>query len=365
MQLYVSFIMCYLLINCFISFFIGVCTLKPPEEVPETMSSDTATATAKDVSLELQETSETQQEATSSVVAADQDNQDNQEIDIEGTGESGGQLGDDVPMELTTPLSSGSELNLSFDSELVDEKDKIASSEVATIKKDDETMDVDVVGEGATTASTTPRTERVDSVQIDPSFKPESEELLYEGDVENDGEENKAAPLDSQPNATAAAGSASATTHEEGFVLAVDDTFADLNDVAPSASGKSSPKKPESSSKPKSEKNLSKSQSTSSSSNQSSKAKTEVSSSNSSSSTTTTTTTAASGSKHTTKESGKSTSSDSTEGATSRFVYCWTLHLLPSSRFKCHSLIKKEPHGGILSGLFSWTGKYMYVHLWS
>ena len=321
----------------FISFFIGVCTFKPPEEVPETMSSDTATATVKDVPLELTETAESQQEATSAA-AADQDNQDNQEIDIEETGESSGQVGDDVPMELTTPLSSGSELNLSFDSELVDEKDhqdKIAAStEVATIKKDDETMDVDVVGEGATTASTTPRTERVDSVQIDPSFKPESEELLYEGDVENDGEENKPAPSDSQPSATAAAGAA---THEEGFVLAVDDTFADLNDVAPSAGEKSSSKKPESSSsKLKSEKSLSKSQSTSSN-GQSGKAKTEVSSSSSSNSATTTTTTAAGSSKHTAKETGKSTSSDSTESATSRFVYCWTLHLLPSSRFKCHS----------------------------
>ena len=315
----------------YLFFFIGVYTFKPPEEVPETMSSDTATA--KDVPLELQETSETQPEATSSAAA----DQDNQEIDIEGTGESGAQLGDDVPMELTTPLSSGSELNLSFDSELVDEKEKIAaSSEVATIKKDDETMDVDVVGEGATTASTTPRTERVDSVQIDPSFKPESEELLYEGDVEHDGEENKAAPPDGQPSVTAAAGSASAATHEEGFVLAVDDTFADLHDVTPSAGGKSSPKKPESLSKLKSEKNSSKSQSTSGGS-QSGKAKTEVSSGSSNSSTTATTTAAASGSKHTTKESGKSTSTDSTEGATSRFVYCWTLHLLPSSRFKCHS----------------------------
>lgn len=316
----------------FCLFLLGVCTCKPPEEVPETVTSDTALSTVKDVPLELQATSEADKEAASSSAA----DQESQEIDIEGTGESVGLLGEDIPMELTTPLSSGSELNLSFDSELVEEKDhqdKITdSSEVATIKPDDETMDVDVVGEeGAATSSTTPRTERVDSVQIDPSFKPESEELLYEGDLENDGEEHKSVPQEGQSSTAAASASTAATTHEEGFVLAVDDTFADL-DVAPSAGGKSPPKKQELSSKPKSEKSSSKSQSTS----QSSKAKTDVSGSGSSSTTTATTT--PSSSKHSTKDSGKATSSGSTESApSSRFVYCWTLHLLLSSRFTCHS----------------------------
>lgn len=276
-------------------------TTKPPEEVPESTASSTAPAAAKDIPVELQ--------APHTNFASSTSEQESQEIDIEGTGDNVDPLDDDIPMDLTTPLSSGSELNLSFESELVDEKghqDKLAtSSEVATIKKDDETMDVDVVGEGAaTTSTTTPRTERVDSVQIDPSFQPESEVLLYEGDVENDGDESKSAPRDVQASVASAA--TTTTTHEEGFVLAVDDTFADL-DVAPS--GKSPPKKQESSSKPKSDKSSSKSQSTSSSQNVKTKAE-----GNSSS-------TATSSSKHPSKDSGKSTSSGSTENVTpSRFV---------------------------------------------
>ena len=273
------------------------------------MTSESPTTADNDKPLESQEPPPPQEEPANSTAT----DQESQEIDIEGTEDS---VDSDIPMELTTPLSSGSELNLSFESELVEEKDhqdKITtSSEVATIKKDDETMDVDVVGEEAGNSSSTPHAERKDSVKIDPSFEPESEELLYEGDVEHDGEENKTVPQDGQPSAPAA--SATTATHEEGFVLAVDDTFADL-DVAPS--GKSSPKKQESSSKLKSEsKSSSKSQSTSSS--QSSKVKTEG---GSSSSTTLSTTATNGSSKHSTKDSGKSTSSGSSESAAaSRFV---------------------------------------------
>ena len=258
----------------------------------------------------MQAASKATEEADSSAAAADQESQ---EIDIEGTGDT---TADDVPMELTTPLSSGSELNLSFESELVDDKshqDKLsASSEVATIKQDDETMDVDVVGEAGATTSSTPRTERVDSVQIDPSFKPESEELLYEGDVENDGEASKSVPADSQ-SAAAPATTTTTTTHEEGFVLAVDDTFAtDLDEAH--GSGKSPPKK-DGSSKTKSDSKSSSKPSSSSAGSQSTLAKSEGSSSSA------TATTEGSSSKHQSKDAGKPTSSSSTETApASRFV---------------------------------------------
>ena len=301
------------------------------------MASDTATTAVKDVPVELQATSAVLEEPATSAAT----DQESPEIDIEGPVDGADPLDNDIPMDLTTPLSSGSELNLSFDSELVEEKehqDKItASSEVATIKKDeDETMDVDVVGEGATTSSTTPRTERVDSVQIDPSFQPESEELLYEGDVENDGDENKAAAAVQDGQASAATTTTAASTaHEEGFVLAVDDTFAADLEVTPSG-GKSSPKKQEkkqesSSSKPKSE-SKSSSKAQSSSSSQSTKSKSE---SSGSSSTANASSSSSSSSKHQVKESGKSSSSGSSEAtSSSRFVYCWILHLLLSSRFQ-------------------------------
>ena len=303
------------------------------------MAGDTATTAVKDIPVELQATSAVLKEPANSTAT----DQESQEIDIEGTGDGADPLDSDIPMDLTTPLSSGSELNLSFDSELVEEKehqDKItASSEVATIKKgEDETMDIDVVGEGATATSTTPRPERVDSVQIDPSFQPESEELLYEGDVENDGDENKAAALDGQTNTAAATATTSApTAHEEGFVLAVDDTFATDLDVAPSGE-KSPPKKQElSSTKPKSE-SKSSDKPQSSSSSQSTKSKSE---SNGSSSSAAASSSSLSSSKHQAKESGKSTSSSgSSEAASSsRFVYCWILHLLLSFRSMCCSLL--------------------------
>lgn len=284
------------------------------------MASESASATTpvKDIPLELPETPAQHEDNVDSNAA----DQQTQEIDIEGTEEPADTLDTDVPMELTTPLSSGSELNLSFEGELVEEKehqDKLtSSSEVATIKKDDETMDVDVVGEGAAnTSSTTPRPERVDSVNIDPSFQPESEELLYEGDVENDGDENKSVAQDIQPGG--AATSATATTHEEGFVLAVDDTFADLDEAI---SGKSPKKQELSSSKPPPSENKSSSKSQLTSGGQSSKAKSEGTSSSSSA-----TATASSSSKHSAKESGKLTPSGTSENASpSRFVYCRTLH---------------------------------------
>lgn len=302
------------------------------------MAGDTATTAVKDIPVELQATSAVLEEPVNSTAT----DQESQEIDIEGTGDGADPLDSDIPMDLTTPLSSGSELNLSFDSELVEEKehqDKItASSEVATIKRgEDETMDIDVVGEGATATSTTPRPERVDSVQIDPSFQPESEELLYEGDVENDGDENKAAALDGQTNTAATATTAAPTAHEEGFVLAVDDTFAADLDVAPSGE-KSPPKKQElSSTKPKSE-SKSSVKPQSSSSSQSTKSKSE---SNGSSSSAAASSSSSSSSKHQAKESGKSTSSSgSSEAASSsRFVYCWILHLLLSFRSMCCSLL--------------------------
>lgn len=316
-------------------FFSGVPTRKP---LAESVAGDTATTAVKDIPVELQATSAALEEPANSTAT----DQESQEIDIEGTGDGADPLEGDIPMDLTTPLSSGSELNLSFDSELVEEKehqDKIAtSSEVATIKKgEDETMDIDVVGEGATATASTPRPERVDSVQIDPSFQPESEELLYEGDVENDGDESKAAAQDGQTNTAAAASTSAPAAHEEGFVLAVDDTFAADLDVTPSGE-KSSPKKQEpSSTKPKSE-NKSSGKPQSSSSSQSTKSKSE---SNGSSSSAAASSSSSSNSKHQTKESGKSTSSSgSSEAASSsRFVYCWTLHLLLSFRSTCCSLL--------------------------
>lgn len=298
------------------------------------MAGDTATTAVKDVPVELQATSTVLEEPANNAAT----DQENQEIDIEGTGDGADPMDSDIPMDLTTPLSSGSELNLSFDSELVEEKehqDKItASKEVATIKKgEDETMDIDVVGEGAATTSTTPCPERVDSVQIDPSFQPESEELLYEGDVENDGDENKAAALDGPTNTATTATASAPAAHEEGFVLAVDDTFAADLDVAPSGE-KSPPKEEESSStKPKSE-SKSSGKPQSSSSSQSTKSKSEG---NGSSSAATASSSSSSSSKHQAKESGKSTSTSSSSEAasSSRFVYCWTLHLLLSFRSVC------------------------------
>ena len=277
-------------------------------EVSET--SDTATSADKAVPLEPQAAS-TAAEETGNSAAADQDNQ---EIDIEEDNAA-----DDIPMELTTPLSSGSELNLSFESELVDDKthqDKLsASSEVATIKQDDETMDVDVVGEAGAVGSNTPRTERVDSVQIDPSFKPESEELLYEGDVENDGDVAKSVPPEGQPSATAAA--TSTTTHEEGFVLAVDDTFA--TDLDEAHSGKSPPKKHESSKTKSDGKSSSKAPLSSGESSQNTKAKSEGGAG--SSTTSAAATSNGSSSKHPSKDAGKPASSGSTETTPSaRFV---------------------------------------------
>ena len=314
--------------------FFGVPTCKP---LAESAAGDTAAATVKDIPVELQATSAVLEEPANSTAT----DHESQEIDIEGTGDGAEAMDGDVPMDLTTPLSSGSELNLSFDSELVEEKehqDKItASSEVATIEKgEDETMDIDVVGEGATATSTTPRPERVDSVQIDPSFQPESEELLYEGDVENDGDENKVAAVDGQTNTTATATAAAPAAHEEGFVLAVDDTFAADLDVAPSGE-KSPPKKQESpsSAKPKSE-NKSSGKPQSSSSSPSTKSKSEG---NGSSSSAAASSSSSSSSKRQAKESGKSTlSSGSSEAASSsRFVYCWILHLLLSFRSMCCS----------------------------
>ena len=84
--------------------------------------------------------------------------------------------------------------------------------------------------------------------------------------MENDGDESKAAAQDGQTITAATATTSAPAAHEEGFVLAVDDTFATDLDVAPSG-GKSPPKKQESpSSKSKSEgKVLAKPQSSSSS----------------------------------------------------------------------------------------------------
>ena len=314
------------------------------------MASDAATTAVKDIPVELQATSAVLEEPANSTAT----DQESQEIDIEGTGDGADPLDSDIPMDLTTPLSSGSELNLSFDSELVEEKehqDKItASSEIATIKKgEDETMDIDVVGEGATASSTTPRPERVDSVQIDPSFQPESEELLYEGDVENDGDESKTAVQDGQTITATTATTSAPAAHEEGFVLAVDDTFATDLDVAPSG-GKSPPKKQElPTSKSKSEsKNSGKPQSTTSS--QSTKSKSE---SNENSSSAATSSSSSSSSKHQAKESGKaSSSSGSSEAASSaRFVYCWILHLLLSFRSMCCSIHWSSCH-------------ILYGHVW-
>ena len=322
------------------------------------MAGDTAATAVKDIPVELQATSAVFEEPANSTAT----DHESQEIDIEGTGDGAEAMDGDVPMDLTTPLSSGSELNLSFDSELVEEKehqDKItASSEVATIEKgEDETMDIDVVGEGATATSTTQRPERVDSVQIDPSFQPESEELLYEGDVENDGDENKVAALDGQTNTTATATAVAPAAHEEGFVLAVDDTFATDLDVAPSGE-KSPPKKqePPSSAKPKSE-NKSSGKPQSSSSSPSTKSKSEG---NGSSSSAATGSSSSSSSKRQAKESGKSTSSSgSSEAASSsRFVYCWILHLLLSFRSMCCSLLLVCVH---------WSSCHMdvlYGHEW-
>lgn len=319
---------------CFINMsflFFGVFTCKPLEEVPDSVAATTA---AKDSPVESQAPSAATEESDNKAAAADQESQ---EIDIEGCGDGADPLDGDIPMELTTPLSSGSELNLSFESELAEEKehqDKITASspEITTINKGvDETMDIDVVGEGAAASATAaPRADRVDSVQIDPSFQPESEELLYEGDVENDRDDNKTTSQEVQAG-TAAAGAvgSSASAHDEGFVLAVDDTFAADLDVAPS-DGKSSPKKQEtSSSKTKAEgKGSSKSQS--SSNGQSTKGKSESNGSSSS------TIAGSSSSNSQAKESGKSSSSGSSEApSSSRFVYCWILDLPLSSRSVC------------------------------
>lgn len=318
------------------------------------MAGDTATAAVKDLPVELQATSAVLEEPINSTAA----DQESQEIDIEGTGDGADPVDNDIPMDLTTPLSSGSELNLSFDSELVEEKEhqeKIsASSEVTTIKKgEDETMDIDVVGEGATASSTTPRPERVDSVQIDPSFQPESEELLYEGDMENDGDESKAAAQDGQTVTATTATASAPATHEEGFVLAVDDTFAADLDVTPSG-GKSPPKKQESpSSKSKSEgKSSGKPQSSSSS--QTTKSKSE---SNGNSSSAATSSSSSNSSKHQAKESGKSSSSagSSEAASSSRFVYCWILHLLFSFRSMCALLVYM--HWSIICHI-------LYGHVW-
>ncbi len=321
------------------------------------MAGDTATTAVKDIPVELQATSAVLEEPANSAAT----DHESQEIDIEGPGDGAEALDGDVPMDLTTPLSSGSELNLSFDSELVEEKehqDKItASSEVATIKKgEDETMDIDVVGEGATATSTTPRPERVDSVQIDPSFQPESEELLYEGDVENDGDENKVAAVDGQTNTAGTATTSAPAAHEEGFVLAVDDTFAADLDVAPSGE-KSPPKKQEPpSTKPKSE-SKSSSKPLSSSGSPSTKSKSEG---NGSSSSAAASSSSSSSSKRQAKESGKSTSSSSSSEAasSSRFVYCWILHLLLSYRSRCCSLLLVCVHWS------SCHTSILYGHVW-
>lgn len=67
----------------------------------------------------------------------------------------------------------------------------------------------DCVGEGVTT-------ERLDSVTIDPSYNPNGEELLYEGDIEAETTPLKPAPEKEQ------------STQDEGFIVSVHETSMEL-----------------------------------------------------------------------------------------------------------------------------------------
>ena len=102
------------------------------------------------------------------------------------------------PMDLASPLDSDSDINF-------DEFEQSGASEVGKLKKKEEesaeTMEEVEVKQKETTSGdqrneseetdhqkTEGRVERLDSVQIDPSYQPDAEELLYEGDVENEPE---------------------------------------------------------------------------------------------------------------------------------------------------------------------------------
>ena len=152
-------------------------------------------------------------------------------------------------MDIATPLSSGSDFHLSIGSdqggEGLDDQNVLLSPAAA----EEDIGDIDVVGEEPS------QLERLDSVQIDPSYQPESEELLYEGDIEHEAEQQPATkpapvPLMEQdlgplPESIVApvvgsAASSGVGGQEEGFIVAVHDTSQDLLDVGTSSTKRDS-----------------------------------------------------------------------------------------------------------------------------
>lgn len=106
----------------------------------------------------------------------------------------------DEPMDLATPIDSDTELKFDVqeppesETKAENEEDsalggiKLEIAEVEEGSVDEEELEDKVAKESEGAKAEGGRLDRLDSVQIDPSYQPESEELLYEGDIEDEPE---------------------------------------------------------------------------------------------------------------------------------------------------------------------------------
>lgn len=131
--------------------------------------------------------------------------EDGSEIDVEGTPpvqDEPAAENTEQPMELATPPDTDIEVQGGEVSEVAEKDSEKETadrdskfnfkleleSDNAFSEKMDDLCEQPATEEGTKEADEKKALERLDSVQIDPSYQPDDEELLYEGDVENERE---------------------------------------------------------------------------------------------------------------------------------------------------------------------------------